>query len=185
MARGTVLAEAWAVGAGLKPVRERLAAGSVRGLGAANAIAAEALRRPDVVGELVDALRDERGVVVLRAANALKKVQDAQPSLVAGSAKQILKAALSCEVLFARWSLTVVVGRLPLKGRERALAIELMFEALSAKSGLLRTFAMQALVDMSRGDAALRKRVRPMVAEFAESGTAAMRARARKLSPMV
>jgi hypothetical protein len=133
------------------------------------------------VGELVVALRDERGVVVVRAANALKKVQAERPELVSLYAKKILRAAMTCEVLFARWSLTIVVGGLPLRGKDKALAVELMFDALRSESVLMRTFAMQGLVDLSADDAALRRRVRPIVEEFAESGTAAMRARARKL----
>jgi len=162
-------------------VRDSLAAGPVRGLGCANVVAAEAVGSPVLVRELVAALQDEREVVVVRAANALKKVQIERPELVAVYAKRILKAALGCEFLFAAWSLTVVVSRLPLKGRDRALGVELMFEALKSESAFLRTFALQGLVDFSREDAALRRRVRPIVEEFAENGTAAMRARARKL----
>jgi hypothetical protein len=119
--------------------------------------------------------------VVLRAANALKKVQQQNPELLAPFAKRLLRAALKCEVLFARWSLTIIVGGLPLQGKDRALAIELLFEGLRGDSALLRTFAMQSLADMSRDDASLRRRVRPIVEQFAEHGTAAMRARARKL----
>jgi hypothetical protein len=40
---------------------------------------------------------------------------------------------------------------------------------------------MQGLWELAKGDSALMQRVRPMVQEFATTGTAAMRARARKL----
>ena len=162
-------------------VAERLLVGPTRGLGCANVVALEAAGSPEVLKELVEALGDGREVVVVRAANALKKIQIERPELVAAYAKKILKAAMVCEFLFAAWSLTVVVSRLPLKGRDRALGVELMFEALKSESVFLRTFALQGLVDFSREDAALRRRVRPIVEEFAENGTAAMRARARKL----
>jgi hypothetical protein len=56
-----------------------------------------------------------------------------------------------------------------------------MFERLQDKSGLNRTMAMQALMDLSVGDKALRARVMPFVLEFVEEGTPAMRARARRL----
>jgi len=62
-----------------------------------------------------------------------------------------------------------------------ALAVELMFERLRDKSGLNRTMAMQALVDLSEDDAKLRARVMPIVREFLENGTPAMRARAKRL----
>jgi hypothetical protein len=166
-------------------VRERLASGPPRGLGCANAIVIEAMRSPDVLTELVAAVQDKRAVVAIRAANALKKVQQEQPDLLASFTKKLLRAALECTELRARWNLTRVVGQLPLRGRDRALGIELMFDALRDESGLLRTFGMQGLVDFSAKDAALRLRVRPIVEEFARNGTAAMRARARKLLPLV
>ena len=166
-------------------VRERLASGLPRGLGCTNAIVTEALQSPDVLAELVAAAQDKRAVVSIRAANALKKVQQAQPDLLVPFTKKILRSALECEELRTRWNLTRVVGRFPLRGRDRALGIELMFEALRSESGFLRTFAMQGLVDFSVDDAALRLRVRLIVEEFAENGTAAMRARARKLLPLV
>jgi hypothetical protein len=73
---------------------------------------------------------------------------------------------------------------------DKALAVELMFERLRDKSGLNRTMALQALVDLSENDAALndaalRPRLRPVVREFLEHGTPAMRARARKLLELV
>jgi hypothetical protein len=80
-----------------------------------------------------------------------------------------------------QWNLSIVVGRLPLKGADKALAVELMFERLRDKSGLNRTMAMQALMDLSEDDAGLRARVMPVVRESLEGGTPAMRARARKL----
>lgn len=166
-------------------VSERLASGLPRGLGCANAVAAEALHSPVVLAELVAAVQDKRAVVAIRAANALKKVQEGKPDLLVPFTKKILHSALECEELRARWNLTRVVGLLPLRGRDRALGIELMFEALRSESGFLRTFAMQGLVDFSVEDAALRARVRPIVEEFTENGTAAMRARARKLLPLM
>jgi len=60
----------------------------------------------------------------------------------------------------------------------------LMFERLRDRSGLNRTMAMQALMDLSEEDAKLRARVLPVVREALEGGTAAMRARARKLLGM-
>ena len=80
-----------------------------------------------------------------------------------------------------QWNLTIAIGRLPLKGREKDLAVDLMYERLRDPSGLNRTFAMQALIDLSEGDAALRKRVLPIVHEALEYGTPAMKARARRL----
>ena len=44
--------------------------------------------------------------------------------------------------LRTRWKLTKVIGSLPLKGRDRGLAVDLLFEALGSHSGFLRAFAL-------------------------------------------
>lgn len=163
-------------------VRERLAAAPVRGLGAAPAIAKEALRDGDVLKQLVEAASDSRAVVSMRAANALKRVQEARPEFLSPFAGKLVRCALECEELRTRWNLTLVVGALPLKGRERKLGVELMFEALADKSAFLRAFALTGLVNFAEGDAALQARVRPMLDRAAEDASAAVRARARKLA---
>lgn len=168
-----------------KSVRERLAAGPKTGLGCANDIVTEALRSPGIIAELVEALGDERAIVTIRAANALDKVQRVQPEEVARSSRQLVRAALECQDLRTRWNLVEVVGRLPLRGRDRALAVDLMLEALGSGSGFLRAIAMTGLVEQAREDVALKQRVREVVSRALEDPSPAVRARARKLRPLV
>ena len=148
---------------------------------ASDEMAAEALDSPETLGHLVSALRDDRTVVAIRAANALKKVQAAQPTLLMPHARALLRACAECEDLRTRWNLTIVIGGLPLRGRDKALAVDLLFEALRSESRLLRTFALTGLVNLACADCALRIRVRPIVQHSLEAPSAAMRARARKL----
>jgi hypothetical protein len=162
-------------------VREALAAAPVRGLGKAHAVANAAGSDAKVLKELVEAGCDSREVVSRRAANALKKVQAVKPELLVPYAGRLVRMALDCEELRTRWNLTLVVGELPLKGRDRKLAVELMFEALESASGFLRAFAMQGLVNLAEGDAALRARVRCVVEKGTQDSSAAVRARARRL----
>ncbi len=169
----------------MNAVSERLAGGPARGLAPVSKIVHEAAHSPSTRRELVAALGDERPIVQSRAANALKKLQAQQPQLVVPYASRILRATLRCEVLEARWNLTIVTGSLPLRGRNRMLAVDLLFEALDAPSPLLRTFALQGLVNQAAQDRTLQARVRPILTRFATYGTAAMRARARKLSPLL
>lgn len=166
-------------------VRERLAAGSKRGLGCADEIARGAIAGRPLLPELVAALDDPRPLVISRAANALKKVQAEDPRALDPFARKLVRKALDCEVLEARWNLTVVVGGLRLKGRDRALAIELLFESMTSSSVFLRVSALQALVDFGEDDPELRRRVHPVLEDFLAHGTAAMQARARKLLPLL
>lgn len=162
-------------------VRDRLAAPPLRGLGAAPKIAVEALRQPEILRQLVEATSDSRAVVSLRASNALRKVQESRPELLLPFAGKLVRCALACEEQRTRWDLTLVVGALPLRGRERKLATDVLLQALDSQSAFLRAFALQALVRSSSADAALAPCVRSALEKAREDSSAAVRARARKL----
>jgi len=138
--------------------------------------AGEAIRRA-----LLRSLASEDKRTAERAARSLKKIAEADRAILYPLRKQLLKAAFEAQDVRVQWNLTIVVGRLPLTGRDKAVAVELMFERLRDASGLNRTFAMQALMDLSEDDAALRVRVLPIVHQALEHGTPAMQARAKRL----
>ena len=160
---------------------DRLAAGATRDLGSTNEVAREALHSPALVEQLVAALDDQRIVVPHRASNALKKIQRTNPALLTPFSKTILRKALETKHLHTRWNLTILIGELPLRGRDRSLAIDLMFEALSSRSALERVFALQALANFAHNDAALCKRIQPVLEKSLTDPSASIRARARKL----
>jgi hypothetical protein len=138
-----------------------------------------------VRAKLVRLLRDQDRAVVERAARTLKKIAERDVTALYAWRKKLLDEAFRAADVRVQWNLSIVIGKLPLKGADKALAVELMFERLRDKSGLNRTMAMQALMDLSENDATLRARVVPIVIESLESGTPAMRARARKLMAAV
>lgn len=162
-------------------LRDRLATGTTRDLGPTNEIAREVLRSPALVQQLVAALDDKRIVVAHRASNALKKIQRESPELLHRFAKQILRHTLATEHMHTRWSLTIILGELPLRGRDKSLAVDIMFEALSSSSALQRAFALTALANYAQNDAALRSRIQPILQRALTDSSAAIRARARKL----
>jgi len=138
----------------------------------------------EVCGELVRRLGSKDKLVAERAARTLKKISETDASVLYAWRKALLSEAFRAVDVRVQWNLSIVLGRLPLKGQDKAVVVDLMFERLQDKSGLNRTLAMQALMDLSENDAALRKRVAPIVREALEGGTPAMRARARKLLGM-
>jgi hypothetical protein len=138
-----------------------------------------------VCAELVRQLQDRDKAIVERAARTLKKISEVDGAALLGWRKALIDEAFRATDVRVQWNLTLVLGRLPLRGRDKALVVDLMFERLRDRSGLNRTCALQALMDLSANDADLRRRVRPIVEEFVENGTPAMRARARKLLKVV
>jgi len=134
-----------------------------------------------VRAELVGLLRDPDKAVVERAARTLKKISERDPAALFSWRKALIKEAFRAVDVRVQWNLSIVLGRSPLKGADKAVVVELMFERLRDASGLNRTMAMQALMDLSVGDAGLRARVMPIVREALQGGTPAMGARARRL----
>ena len=85
------------------------------------------------------------------------------------------------EQIELRWHLAQMIPRLPLAQPERRRAADTLQLYLEDRSSIVRTFALQALADISRSDAELRPRVREILEQSVVRGTAAMKARARKL----
>jgi len=137
--------------------------------------------RRAVQAELVDALRWADKAKAEEAARTLKKIAEADRAALMPLRKRLLREAFRAQDVRVQWNLTIAIGRLPLTGSDKAVAVDLMFERLSDRSGLNRTLALQALMDLSEEDAALRARVLPFVHKAMEDGTPAMKARARKL----
>ena len=130
---------------------------------------------------LIQTLSSKDKAAAERAARTLKKISEADRAVLFPLRKALLKAAFEAQDIRVQWNLSIVIGRLPLTGRDKAVAVDLMFERLSDPSGLNRTMAMQALMDLSETDPALRARILPIVREALEHGTPAMQARAKRL----
>ncbi len=116
-----------------------------------------------------------------QAARTLKHIAQADRTALHSHRKALLREALRATDVRVQWNLTIVLGRLPLTGSDKAAAVDLMFERLADAGGLNRTFALQALVDLSENDSVLRARVLPILREALDTGTPAMRARAKRL----
>jgi hypothetical protein len=115
------------------------------------------------------------------AARSLRKLAEREPHALIPHAAEVLKLAMAEQDLRVRWNLIQVLGKIPLKPVQRGVAVDWLFERLRDASPFTRTFALQALYDLSCEDESLRGRWKLVAREFAENGTAAMRARARKL----
>jgi hypothetical protein len=75
-----------------------------------------------------------------------------------------------------------MVPRLDLTKKERAVAVDILFDYLRDRSSIVKTFAMQGLAELAGEDLSLRTKILPLLEELTEIGTPAMRARGRKLS---
>ena len=152
-----------------------------RSIGRSNEVVKLLQREPRRFAELLRCLWSDDAVVRMRAADAAEKLSAIHPHLLQRHKAEILGLLAEAEQIELRWHLAQMVPRLILTAAERGRAAETFERYLQDRSSIVRTFALQALTDISQGQARMGKRVRELLENSLRTGTAAMKARARKL----
>ena len=135
----------------------------------------------DEVEEYLRAVAGPSRTAAVKAARGLRWISEADGAALYGYRGQLIGEAMRTTEMRVLWNLILVLGRLPLRVKERAAVVDWLFERLGDEGGLVRTMALQALFDLSASDQHLRNRVIPFAERFLERGTPAMRIRARNL----
>jgi hypothetical protein len=117
----------------------------------------------------------------MRAADAVEKVTRVKPELLLPHKKELLGLLALEEQQEVRWHLAVMAPRMKLNAKERQVVVESLQRYLQDRSSIVRTFALQGLADLARMDASLRDGVVEILRTATRNGTAAMKARSRKL----
>jgi HEAT repeat protein len=162
-----------------------LRGGDRRSLGRADEVAARVSKNLKLFPALMRGLWDEDPLVRMRAADAAEKVTRAHPKLLTRYKRELFGLMGESEQIEVRWHLAAMITRLPLHGAERELAVDLLHGYLEDRSAIVRTFALQALFDLAKDDAGMRPGVIELLRQATRTGTAAMRARSRKLLPIL
>jgi HEAT repeat protein len=152
-----------------------------RSIGRADEAARLVLGEPRRFHELIECLWDENPVVRMRAADAAEKVSAKKPRLLDRYKTELLGLLAEAGQIELRWHLAAMIPRLRLGAPERQRAAAALQRYLEDHSSMVKTFAMQGLADLSQNDADLRSKVKQLFEEAVQSGTPAMKARARKL----
>jgi hypothetical protein len=158
-----------------------LGGGDRRSIGRSNEVKRLVLKDPERFGELIECLWNEDAIVRMRAADAAEKVSAVRPELLKPHKRELLGLLVEVEQIELRWHLAVMVPRMALDAQERACAAETLKRYLEDRSSIVKTFALQGLADLARQDGRLRGTVRDALEVSLRTGTAAMKARARKL----
>jgi hypothetical protein len=164
-----------------RSILSRLAGGDRRTIGRSDEVAAAVSKKPRLFAKLITGLWSEDALVRMRAADAAEKVTRANRELLQPYKKELLGLLAEAEEQELRWHLAVMIPRLVMNGKERQRAEALLARYLEDQSSIVRTFALQGLADLARHDANMRARVVETLREATRNGTAAMRARSRKL----
>ena len=166
-------------------IRSMLQIGKSRiAVGRAVEVAALVLAQPEAFPRLIECLWDE--ATASRAAHALELItRDGQPGPIAqlNSVKASLLGLLpEAQENKLRWYLALIVPRLALGPTECARPADALKGWLEDQSSsIVKTMALQGLVDLTRQNHASLPAVLDLLRIYGRSGTAAMRARSRLL----
>jgi hypothetical protein len=158
-----------------------LKGGDRRSIGKASQIVKLVLSEPKRFAELIECLWDGEPVVRMRAADAAEKVTLTRPELLKRHKRELLGLLAEAEQIELRWHLALMVPRLALTLPERRRVAASLRRYLEDRSSIVKTFALQGLADLARQDPGLRELAKRAIEESLRTGTAAMKARARKL----
>ena len=169
------------LGAQAKDPIALLKGGDRRSIGRVGEVVRIVNRAPERFRALIDGLFAEDEVVAMRCADAIEKISLQHPDWLRPHAKLFLKRAAGPALPEIRWHMAQILPRLSFTPSQRARAIDLLMRYLEDKSAFVRVSAMQALAEMSEHDSRLGKSIVPLIRETMQRGTAAVRARGRKL----
>lgn len=159
----------------------RLRGGDRRSIGRSSEVAELVLNRPVLFAELIRGMYAADPLVRMRAADAAEKVSRKQPDLLKPFKGQLLRLLEEAGEQELRWHLAQMLPRLPLTSKERSRAATILRSYLQDTSSIVKTCAMQALADLAARDESLLSETKTLLQDAMRSGTAAMKARGRKL----
>lgn len=165
----------------MHPILKKLSGGNRGSIGRSNEVVAQVLAHPAYFPQVFRGLSSDNPIVRMRAADAVEKITARRPGLLRPFKKKLLAIAGSSSQQEVRWHAALILPRAVLSSKERALALDILFDYLRDKSSIVKTFAMQAIWDLAATDPKLKAKIIPLVKELTLIGTPAMRARGRKL----
>ncbi|MGQ9366064.1 ACT domain-containing protein [Azospirillum sp. A39] len=160
----------------------RLLRGDRRTVGESPSVAEEVAAEPALVPELVDCLFHADAGVRMRAADALERVSRTRPRAVDPFLDRLLDEAALLDQAEVRWHVAQILPRLSLDEGRRWRAAALMTQWFGeTESRIVRTSALQAMVDLAEGYGPLRDVAAEMMRRALDSGVPSLAARARRI----
>lgn len=162
-------------------IRKLLQAGDLRTKGRSEDVVKLVLARPMLFKETVAAMLDSDPGVRMRAADAVEKISRVHPEWLKPCKKILVDRITKVEQQEVRWHSAQILPRLELTSAERRTVFTLLKSYLSDESRIVKTFAMQGLVDIALQDGTYLHDVRQLIEKLTKVGSPAMKARGKKL----
>lgn len=158
-----------------------LSGGDRRSVGESDRAVTIVQGQPELISVLFQGVESPDPVLRMRCADAIEKVTARSPGLL-GPYKTVLLQRLSrVEQPEVRWHVAPMLARLRLSAAEERSVLDLLLGYTNDRSSIVRTMAMQALVEIALRSPRHLPETRRHIEELMASGTPAMKARGRKL----
>jgi hypothetical protein len=158
-----------------------LRGGDRRSIGESDRVAAMVSRDLRLFPQLISGLRSEDPLIRMRAGDAAEKVSRTAPKVLQAHKKDLLALMAETDEQELRWHLAAMVPRLELSGSECSSVASAFKSYLKDRSSIVKTSALEGLVDLSRHDPAIHRVATGALRQALRNGTPAMKARSRKL----
>ncbi len=144
-------------------------------------VVAAVLADPRLFGAVFEGILAEKPVLRMRCAAAVEKITARRPELLAPYKGELLRRVAAIDQQEVRWHAAQLFPRLSLTRADRRKVKNILWGYLSDPSSIVRTFAMQALVDLAGMDPELRGPILRKLRRLTQTGSPAMRSRGLKL----
>lgn len=158
-----------------------LEGGDRRSIGRSNEVVALVLKNPELFNVLIDGMKLEDPLVAMRCADAAEKATVLHPEYLQPYKRVLIEELSKVAQKEVRWHVAAMLPRLPLNKAERHRVFNLLLAFTNDRSSIVKTLAMQGLFDLALGDEELQPLARQHIEELCITGTAAMKARGRRL----
>lgn len=162
-------------------ILRKLEGGDRRSIGRSNEVVKDVVENPKLFGTVLRGLRSPDPLVCMRSADAVEKITARFPQYLRPYKAMLIGEIARTDQKEVRWHVAQMLPRLEYDAVERDVVFSVLMDYLKDSSSIVRTFAMQALVDLTRQFPELLPAVKGHIEEHAARGTPAMKARGRKL----
>ena len=166
-------------------ILEKLTGGDRRSIGRVPEVVQQVLAQPGLVAELLAGLRHADPIVRLRAGDALEKVSRRHPEWLRPRRARLLRLASTTQEQELRWHLAQLLPRIGLTPAQRRTLAGVLDRYFTDESAIVRVSALQSLADLAALDRGLRRRALARVRAGLLRDGPAVRARARRLLPVL
>ena len=165
----------------MHPLLVKLTGGDRRSIGRVDEVVDEVLAKSKLFPVIVDGMLHDDPLIQMRCADAVEKISAHHPEWLQPFRGAIIKRIAHVDQQEVRWHVAQILPRLRLSKAERQKAVTILVMYLDDESKILKTCAIQALVELAEHEPTLKPRVTKLVQQQADSGSLAVVARAEKL----